>query len=237
MGIFGTLGKIAGSKDVKKAIDGEFAKKKNREQTSVYCNYIKNNMARISSLIEELNFETKTLIAKINASKSVKLSLKEKVEFRKVKKKARKNLAYIYLARDFFNNLAKNASGLILKKEELMLVVKFMPYFEGVPVLDSEDDEGFVFEDYMCRYEEKIKEYIIPDINVAIESFRFATATEEPIEQIACSNCGMILSAKSKFCPECGNKIEIKKSLFCTKCGEPIVEGEKFCSSCGTKLI
>ena len=43
--------------------------------------------------------------------------------------------------RDFFTALAKNASGLILKNEELMLVIKFAPYFDGVPVLDIDDDE------------------------------------------------------------------------------------------------
>lgn len=282
MGIFGVLGKMAGSKVIEK-VEDELTKKQNREQTSGYCNYIKNNIARISGMIAELDIETRALIAKVNASKGVKLSFKEKGEFRKAKEKAEKSLTYMYLARDFFTTLAKNASGLILKNEELMLVVKFAPYFDGVPVLDIDDDEDsddsvlgafkevgqelkeafisskkdskhFDFEEYMYRYEEKLEEYIIPDINASIESFKSAMATQEPtatatapvsmvsptevsIEQIACSNCGAMLSANSKFCPECGNKIEIKKPSFCTECGEPITEGSKFCSGCGTKLI
>lgn len=240
-------------------------------------------MARISSMIAELDGETRALIAKVNASKGVKLSFKEKGEFRKTKEKAEKSLTYMYLARDFFTTLAKNASGLILKNEELMLVVKFAPYFDGVPVLDIDDDEDsddsvlgafkevgqelkeafisskkdskhFDFDEYMYRYEEKLEEYIIPDINASIESFKSAMAPQEPtatatapvsvvsptevsIEQIACANCGAMLSANSKFCPECGNKIEIKKPSFCSECGEPITEGSKFCSGCGTKLI
>lgn len=283
MGIFGAIGKMAGSKVFEK-VEDELTKKQNREQTSGYCNYIKNNRARVCSLIAELESETRALVDKINTSKGVKLSFKEKGEYRKTKEKAEKSLTYMYLARDFFIALAKNASGLILKNEELMLVIKFAPYFDGVPVLDIDDDEDsddsvlgafkevgqelkeafisskkdskhFDFDEYINRYEEKLEEYIIPDINSAIESFESAMVAQEPVpsatataapvvspteasaEQIACPNCGTMLAANSKFCLECGSKIEIPKPLFCTECGEPITEGAKFCACCGTKLI
>ena len=101
----------------------------------------------------------------------------------------------------------------------------------------------------MYRYEEKIEEFIIPDVDCAIESFKAAMAIEEPAavapittepaaeaEQIACANCGTMIAANAKFCLECGNKIEIKKPSFCTQCGEPIVEGAKFCAACGAKI-
>ena len=296
MGIFGGLGKMTASKVIEKVKD-EVTKKQNCEQTSRYCNYIKNNMDCVCGLIAELESETRALIAKVNASKGVKisfgknllLSIKKKGEFRKTKEKAEKNLTYMYLARDFFTALAKNASGLILKDEELMLVIKFAPYFDGVPVLDIDDDEdsddsilgeirqevkelkeefisskkgsnNFDFDEYMYRYEEKLEDYIIPDINSAIERFKSAMPAQEPAtvttataagapmtsvtaptevstEQITCSNCGTTLTAKSKFCLECGSKIEIKKTSFCTECGEPITESEKFCAGCGRKLV
>ena len=163
-----------------------------------------------------------------------------------------------------------------------MLVTKFAPYFDGVPVLDVDDDEDsddsvlgafkevgqelkeafisskkgsnhFDFDEYLYRYSEKIEEYIMPDIDSAIESFNSvmaaqeATATpvaETPVavasaassEEIECPNCHTKLAANAKFCPECGNKVEAKKPAFCTECGEPINPGSKFCSSCGTKI-
>ena len=52
-----------------------------------------------------------------------------------------------------------------------------------------------------------------------------------------CPNCGTKLSANSKFCQECGNKIEIKKPAFCTQCGESVVAGAKFCANCGASLV
>jgi RNA polymerase subunit RPABC4/transcription elongation factor Spt4 len=283
MGLFGTIGKMAGSKVFEK-VEGELMKKQNREQSEGYCNYIKTNIVRICKLIAELEGETKTLISSVSSLKGVKLSFKEKGEFRKLKDKADKNLKYLYLTRDFFTALSKNASGLMLNDEESMLVTKFAPFFDGVPVLDIDDDEDsddsllgafkevgqelkeafisskkstthFDFDDYLYRYDEKIEEYIMPDIDSAIESFKNAVSVQEApanlevvntsvvaasaeasSEEIVCPNCATKMSANSKFCPECGNKIEIKKPSFCTQCGEPVVEGAKFCANCGASL-
>lgn len=281
MGIFGVIGKMAGSKIVEK-VEDELTKKQNREQTSGYCKYIKTNLDRVSKMIAELENETKTLVEQIQAKKGVKLSFREKGDFRKTKEKANKNLEYLYLARDFFTTLAKNASGLILKNEELMLVTKFAPYFDGVPVLDVDDDEDsddsvlgafkevgqelketfisskkgsnhFDFDEYLYRYSEKIEEYIMPDIDSAIENFNNAMAAQEtpvtpvaetPVavtsvassEEVECPSCHTKLAANAKFCPECGNKIEAKKPAFCAECGEAITPGSKFCLNCGTKI-
>ena len=98
-------------------------------------------MVRIYKLIAELEGETKTLISNVASMKGAKLSFKEKCDFRKLKDKTEKNLRYLYLTRDFFTALAKNASGLTLKDEDLMLVTKFAPFFDGVPVLDIDDDD------------------------------------------------------------------------------------------------
>ncbi|MBQ2875812.1 MAG: zinc ribbon domain-containing protein [Clostridia bacterium] len=283
MGLFGMIGKMAGSKVVEK-VEDELTKKQNDEQTSKYCTYIKNNIIRICKLVADLQNDTKTLISEISASKGIRMSFKEKGDLRKTKDKANINLKYLYLSRDFFTALSKNASGLALQNEELMLVTKFAPYFDGVPVLDMGDEDSdesvlgafkevgrelmsafvsskksskhFTFEDYLCRYEEKISECIMPDIDSAIENFKNAmsaldtppvavTATPvasivntptAPIEEIECPNCNAKLGVNAKFCLECGNKIEIKKPAFCTQCGEPVTASSKFCANCGAKI-
>lgn len=277
MGLFNTIGKMAGSKVLEKVTD-EFTKKQNREQSGGYCNYVRTNLARICKMLAELEGETKALISNVSAAKGVKLTFKEKGETRKTKEKAEKNLQYLYLARDVFTALSKTASGLTLNDEDVVLVAKFAPFFDGVPVLDIyEDDDSddsllgafkevgqefmevfisskksakkFDFDEYLYRYEEKIGDFIIPDVDSAIESFKAAMAIEEPAvvapitaepaaeaEQIACPNCGTMIASNAKFCLECGNKIEIKKPSFCTQCGEPIVEGAKFCAACGSKI-
>ena len=54
---------------------------------------------------------------------------------------------------------------------------------------------------------------------------------EEP--KRTCVKCGAGLSAKVKFCPECGSS----QTETCPKCGEAIHKGTKFCSNCGEKLV
>lgn len=49
---------------------------------------------------------------------------------------------------------------------------------------------------------------------------------------IVCPNCRAQLSAGSKFCNNCGAKLNSK----CPSCGADIAQGSLFCSECGQKL-
>lgn len=49
-----------------------------------------------------------------------------------------------------------------------------------------------------------------------------------------CPECGKNVAAGSKFCPECGTKMPVKK--FCPECGNKVDENAKFCPECGKKL-
>lgn len=56
--------------------------------------------------------------------------------------------------------------------------------------------------------------------------------------EIACPNCGNKVPVGSKFCLECGSKIEIlaDDELLCPACGKKVKKG-KFCLECGASLI
>lgn len=47
-----------------------------------------------------------------------------------------------------------------------------------------------------------------------------------------CSACGASISAKAKFCSECGSPLVRK----CTSCGKELKPGMKFCPECGAKV-
>ncbi len=49
-----------------------------------------------------------------------------------------------------------------------------------------------------------------------------------------CAKCGASVAQKAKFCPECGEKLNVK--AFCSECGEEVSSNAKFCPSCGNKL-
>ena len=55
------------------------------------------------------------------------------------------------------------------------------------------------------------------------------------VQVIKCPKCGRAIPATSKFCPECGEKVQGGKT--CPKCKSPVQEGQKFCTECGTALI
>lgn len=51
---------------------------------------------------------------------------------------------------------------------------------------------------------------------------------------ILCPNCHKQVPAGSKFCLECGAKVNAE--LFCLNCGEKLPPNAKFCMKCGTKV-
>ena len=59
------------------------------------------------------------------------------------------------------------------------------------------------------------------------------TVSDKKDEDIAitCTKCGAEVKKGSKFCPECGQKMNITKT--CSKCGAELKPNAKFCSECG----
>ncbi|MDQ3323409.1 MAG: SPFH domain-containing protein [Acidobacteriota bacterium] len=51
-------------------------------------------------------------------------------------------------------------------------------------------------------------------------------------QTVPCPNCGKSNSAGTKFCNDCGAKMEASQ-VPCVKCGAELREGAKFCSECG----
>ena len=49
---------------------------------------------------------------------------------------------------------------------------------------------------------------------------------------VACPGCGKQNAVGTKFCNDCGTKMEVSK-VPCVKCGAELREGAKFCSECG----
>jgi membrane protease subunit (stomatin/prohibitin family) len=52
---------------------------------------------------------------------------------------------------------------------------------------------------------------------------------------VKCSKCGATTPASSKFCNECGAKVEVgAPAVPCVKCGAKLQSGARFCSECGS---
>ena len=71
------------------------------------------------------------------------------------------------------------------------------------------------------------------------DAFKSANSSQNASQQKAegtktCAKCGASVAQKAKFCPECGEKLNVK--AFCSECGEEVSLNAKFCPSCGNKL-
>ena len=56
-----------------------------------------------------------------------------------------------------------------------------------------------------------------------------------------CKNCGAPLREDSKFCQDCGSKVEIQQPIdeeinFCPNCGKELEDDAYFCEHCGANL-
>lgn len=72
-------------------------------------------------------------------------------------------------------------------------------------------------------------------IGGAIGGVASQAITQQPAGSV-CPKCGAQVPAGSKFCPMCGEKIEVAAGEFCPQCGQKLAPGAKFCPNCGAKV-
>jgi hypothetical protein len=69
---------------------------------------------------------------------------------------------------------------------------------------------------------------------MAEEDKKLGKENWKDVIRASCPKCGCALEKNSKFCPECGEKLNSAK--HCPECGEKLNPNAKFCMSCGKKL-
>ena len=78
----------------------------------------------------------------------------------------------------------------------------------------------------------------IDRIRAENEAAKAAAAAPAAPAGIVCAACGTANNPGTKFCCNCGNKLEIPAPptpKTCPNCGAAIAEGMKFCGECGTR--
>ena len=246
-----------------KKLESDKAKKEQKEKDRLapvvaVSQYTFDNIDRIEKQLNQQTDQAKDLVASLEDSSLDKKSVS------KNKKLIKEDLIYLYLAKDFFECIYKFEKGSPLSKKEIVFIVKFRPYFDGINVLDETEEfddtiagsfkeiglvfkemfvgDSNIFESHIEKYKESINKRIIVDVCPLIESFKKVkteTITFETEEKVVtsspvCKHCGAALSPSDKFCPECGEKV-IKKR-YCPECGAEISNNQKLWPQCGHKL-
>lgn len=80
---------------------------------------------------------------------------------------------------------------------------------------------------------------VIPQMSEMFKGFStMPTAETQQSAKVTCPNCNSEIPENSKFCLECGTKVEIlgENEIICPVCGKKTGKG-KFCMECGASLV
>ena len=236
-----------------------------QEGAQLSLNYAKNNYVSMREKVISLYNETSELINKINDLKSHRLSRDEKKQLLEAQEKAPEKLEYLYLAKDYFIFLNRLANGMALKNEQMLLLVKFGAFFDGVDVLSDEDEDvdyslladfkeigrdfkemfvsskkklsDFNLRDYVEeKYCDEINDLKLPDIETTLNTFKKLTNKENTSKVEEVTRDAHQESGKNQECPNCHYLLP-ETAKFCIKCGTKIEpQGPAFCMECGSPL-
>ena len=128
----GMLGGGTNKNDVKLAkLELKKAKVENKTKNGnieAVINYSKLNYEQIERIINDLKQECIVLKDQV-----------EKQDDGEAVLNAKNKLSYLYLSKDYFSLLSKYVAGVGLSKQQVKLITKFAPFFDGKQVLDSND--------------------------------------------------------------------------------------------------
>ena len=236
-----------------------------QEGAQLSLNYAKNNFESMREKVSSLYNEASELINKINDLKSHRLSRDEKKQLLEAQEKAPEKVECLYLAKDYFIFLNRLANGMALKNEQMLLLVKFGAFFDGVDVLSDEDEDmdyslladfkeigrdfkemfisskkqlsDFNLRDYVEeKYCDEIDDLKLPDIETVLDAFEKLVNKENTSKVEETTRDTHQESGKNQECPNCHCLLP-ETAKFCIKCGTKIEpQGPAFCMECGSPL-
>lgn len=72
-------------------------------------------------------------------------------------------------------------------------------------------------------------------VNMLNQMMNSSNQSPKYANNLNCPKCGAVISKASKFCSECGTKLN--QVRFCSECGSKLNDDDKFCRECGAKNI
>ena len=155
------------------------------------------------------------------------------------------------MAGEIFNSIAKGLSEFMpqddpdvkmlkeqTKLNELKDKEKEIYSIVGKQVMESEETKNYP--------EQSVKlagiKTEIAEVEAKIEELNREKEEREANQMsgLNCSSCGHVNPEGTRFCQECGTKLEetvnVTTNAFCPQCGAALIPGTRFCGSCGAKV-
>lgn len=215
--------------------------------------FAKDHFEAISDTILSLKSEIEVRLEKISLVKNDKLSFKEKGQLKKDKNETERKLEYLYLSKDYIQFLTKYANGIWLDEEQSNLVFKFSRFFDGVNVIDLEeqfgDDEDDEDDSVMGAFKEVATEFkeVFYKSKKKIKKFSFIEYLEkyysEEVSALKIPKIDIVIESFRKLhvigTLNSSNSNEINKTPKlneCSNCHASVSVDSKFCPECGNKI-
>ena len=223
-----------------------------KDEAQLSLEYAISNYESMRGRISSLYSETSELIDRIIDLKSHSLSRDEKKELSEAQRAAPEQLEYLYLAKDYFIFLTRLANGMGLKNEQMLLIVKFSGFFDGIDVLKEEDDEDDEDDSLLGDFKEigrdlkemfvsskkqlsdfSLRGYVVDKYCVELRNLKLPE-----LESVLDSFKKLVHRENSHTQEEAPKVIkqEALKTVECPNCHSSIPESAKFCPKCGTKI-
>lgn len=224
--------------------------------------FTKDNFVKIKGMAISLKNEVCDMNAEINNIDSTETnSRKEYKELQKEKNKiiesVRLKLEYLYLINDYLINVMNYAYGFSLNAAQKDFVTRFVPYFNGVPIIENErlmlengDSMADEFKamgqefagmfapsasvrklhvyDYLMKHESSIDSFVVPQIESSLESLEKAIKAKE-------ENSEDIIETEAKTTTDSNE--HSKNRSRCPSCNAELDDDDKFCSQCGASIV
>ncbi len=226
--------------------------------------YTKKNFDTMEKTVMSMKEECVSNITKIEELDSILENTTNKSDI-KATKKSRNNLFYettdklyyLYLAKDFFSIMAMHESHIAIKEEKVLLVNKFLPFFNGEPVLEEgygteedEDDDSVlgafkevgkeIKEAFVSSSKENSKK--LSRFSLTEYSYKYSDKVDAlvlpPVDDAITAflkaidedNYSNILTQSNRVVESSPQEIK------CPTCNNLINSTAKFCPSCGSKI-
>lgn len=242
------------AKNEKASRESEFFRKQEvLSAVEGYLKYCKKNFISIKNKVLALKKEIETGVSNLKRPSNVKLSYRESAQRDKDRALCKSKLQYLYLSNDFLLFIAQFAIGVNINEEQAGLIFSFSRYFDGVKVIEVEENGGSEDVDVSLfgMVKEAAKDFaeVFYKPSSSLKSHKLSLIKylqkyySERIDQLEIPDIDAAIESFEKAMLDSNDGIvpndsavEVQSVAKCPNCNTEVLPNVKFCPECGSKI-
>lgn len=242
------------AKNEKASNESEFFRKQEvLSAVEGYLKYCKKNFISIKNKVLALKKEIETGVSNLKRPSNVKLSYRESAQRDEDRALCESKLQYLYLSNDFLLFIAQFAIGVNINEEQAGLIFSFSRYFDGVKVIEVEENGGSEDVDVSLfgMVKEAAKDFaeVFYKPSSSLKSHKLSLIKylqkyySERIDQLEIPDIDAAIESFEKAMLDSNDGIvpndsavEVQSVAKCPNCNTEVLPNAKFCPECGSKI-